>query len=247
MESSSISFPASSSLTTETRVLLSVKDLSVKFGEREVIHGLSCELRRGETLAVIGSNGSGKTVFLRALLGLLSCSGTIRWDESVTIGYVPQRVSLDRELPLRARDLLDAKARFLKYPRREIDHVAEVIGLSKALLDAPVSELSGGQFQKVLIAFALLGHPSVLLFDEPTTSLDGFSERQLYELLRKLKHLQHTSLIWVTHDLGIVSAYASRVLYLNPTGSRFGMPQDLLGEDVIEQLRSEPHHALGGR
>lgn len=247
MKSGPISFPANSSPATETRVLLSVEDLSVKFGQREVIHGLNCELRRGETLAVIGSNGSGKTVFLRALLGLVPCHGIIKWDESVTIGYVPQRISLDRELPLHARDLLDAKARFLKYPSREIDHVAEVTGLSKALLDAPVSELSGGQFQKVLIAFGLLGHPSVLLFDEPTTSLDGFSERQLYELLRKLKHLQHTSLIWVTHDLEIVSAYASRVLYLNPAASRFGMPQDVLGGDAIERLRSAPHHALRGQ
>src|SRR5690242_11666609 len=102
MKSSYISFPAKSSLVTDTQVLLSVKDLSVKFGQREVVHGLSCELRRGETMAVIGSNGSGKTVFLRALLGLVPHQGVIKWSESVTIGYVPQRISLDRQLPLRA-------------------------------------------------------------------------------------------------------------------------------------------------
>ena len=226
-------------------VVLSIRNLSVNFGSRRIVSSLDCDLEKGDVLAVIGANGSGKTVFVRTLLGLVPHGGTIHWIESAVLGYVPQRISLDRQLPLRARDLLHAKAGFLRYPAKEIDHIAETIGLSQTLLDSPVSELSGGQFQKVLIAFGLFGHPNVLLFDEPTTSLDGSSEEHFYEALRELNQGHGVTIVLVTHDLDVVSNVASKVVYLDLQHCRVGSPRAVLVPEVVERLRSVPLHLRG--
>src|SRR5579884_4085316 len=155
-----------------TNPWLSVSGLSVRFGNREILHDLSFEVRKGDCVAIIGPNGAGKTILLKALLHLIPYHGEIRWDRSARLGYVPQKVAADRQLPLSANDMLNAKARFLHLPTDEVQSVSAELGLTRELLSTSMGELSGGQFQKVLIAFALMGKPNVLLFDEPTASLD---------------------------------------------------------------------------
>jgi len=235
------------------KTILSVKDLTVNLDGRGIISGLSFELHEGEMLAIIGPNGAGKTVLLRTLLHMLPYQGEIRWMEGARIGYVPQRVAADRQLPLSANDLLNAKARFLKLSEADIGRATSLTNLTPELLNANMGVLSGGQFQKVLIAVALLGQPNVILFDEPTASLDELTEERVYELLHRLKEESGITVVLVSHDLSVVYRYATMVLCIGKGKPCFGPPKEVLTPEALEALYSAPpkyyqhladHHGL---
>jgi zinc transport system ATP-binding protein len=223
-----------------TNRLLSVTNLSVSFGNREVIHDLSFEVQPGDCVAIIGPNGAGKTVLLRALLELIPYRGEIRWRQGARPGYVPQKVAADRQLPLSAKDLLTAKTRFLKLPATELQLVSDELGLTNELLSTSIGALSGGQFQKVLIAFALLGRPNVLLFDEPTASLDELTEEHIYELLHSLQKDRGMTILLVSHDLSIVYRNANMVLCLSKGKTCMGPPKEILTPAMLQELYAAP-------
>jgi zinc transport system ATP-binding protein len=223
-----------------TDPILKVAGLAVAFEGRSIIHNLSFEVRAGEGLAVIGPNGSGKTTLLKALLNLLPYKGEIRWSGDARLGYVPQRVAADRELPLEVRDLLEAKARLLKLPATDVKKVSQEIGLGPELLASRIGVLSGGQFQRALIAFALLGKPNVLLFDEPTASFDEVTEERIYGLLHVLQAEKGITVILVSHDLSVVYRYADTVLCLNKGTPCMGPPREVLTPEALEELYSTP-------
>jgi zinc transport system ATP-binding protein len=152
----------------------------VQLEERSVVEDLSFELEPGERLSILGPNGAGKTVLLKALLNLLPYSGEIRWGDSVRIGYVPQKIDADTHLPLTFTDLFRAKCTTLKIAFDEVADIASRVGLTKQILRTPVGHLSGGQFQRGLIGFSLIGSPNVLLMDEPTASVDEPGEEHIY-------------------------------------------------------------------
>lgn len=221
-------------------VILSVRGLTVRFGQRVVIEGLSFELQQGDILAVLGPNGSGKTVLLKALLGLVGAEGEIRWAPEARIGYVPQKVAPDRALPVRVREILEAKARVLGLPGSVVEEAAGAAGLSTEVLESVAGVLSGGQFQKVLLAYALLGAPNVLLVDEPTASLDELSEERVYELLHHLQVERKLTVILVSHELSVVFRYANRVLCLSRGFTCAGSPSEVLTQQTLEALYGSP-------
>jgi len=161
------------------------------------------------------------------------------WSSTARLGYVPQKVAADRQLPLDVRDLLAAKARFLKLPPGDVDSAAKAVGLSAELLDSSVGIISGGQFQKALIAFALLGDPSGLLFDEPTASLDELAEERIYELVGRLRQERSLTVILVSDDLSIVYQSANQVLCLSKEPCS-GAPREVLTPELLESLYSAP-------
>ena len=220
--------------------LLSVRNLGVTFGNRAVLRQLSFDVYSGDCLAIIGPNGAGKTVLLKALQHLIPYEGEVRWGQEAHLGYVPQNVAADRELPLRIRELLAAKARVLHLADQETDQVSSELNLSPEFLSAGIGTLSGGQLQKVLIAFALLGHPNVLLFDEPTASLDELTEEHIYELVHQLQTQRGITLILVSHDLSVVYRYASRVLCLSKAKVCMGPPKEIMTPETLEQLYGAP-------
>lgn len=222
--------------------ILSVQNVGVTLDGKTIVEGISFELARGDNLAIIGPNGSGKTVLLRALLGIVPHSGNVRWAPGVKVGYVPQKIDADRHLPLSIGDLLRAKSRVLHLPADRVAVVGDVIGLSPEILDAPIGRLSGGQFQKAQIAFALLGDPNVLLLDEPTASLDQLTEERVYELIRRLQARFGLTLIVVSHDLSMVYREATQVLCLNRQGLCFGPPSQVLTPEALRTLFGEHHH-----
>jgi len=223
-----------------TNPLLDVTHLNVGFGNREIIHDLSFQVQQGDCIAIIGPNGAGKTVLFKALLNLIPYRGGIRWSPDARPGYVPQQIAADRQLPLSAKDLLAAKIGFLKLPATELQSVSSELGLTSELLSTNIGALSGGQFQKVLIAFALLGQPNVLLFDEPTASLDELTEEHVYELLHSLQTQRGMTILLVSHDLSIVYRNANMVLCLSKGRTCMGPPKEILTPALLEELYASP-------
>jgi zinc transport system ATP-binding protein len=220
--------------------VLTVSNIEVSFDGKNVLENVSMELGAGESLAVIGPNGAGKTVFLRALLGMIPYRGTITWASGTHIGYVPQKIDADRHLPINFKNLFTAKASVLNLRTSDIGNVIEIVGLSDNVLTTSVGHLSGGEFQRGLIAFALLGKPNVLIFDEPTASIDVAGEEQIYDLIHRLQDAQGITTIVVSHDLSFVYRYATKVFCLNQSGVCFGEPDDALTPEALEKLYG-PH------
>lgn len=219
--------------------LLTVKHLSVQLEGRSVVEDLSFDLAAGERLSILGPNGAGKTVLLKALLSLLPHRGEVAWAPDVRIGYVPQKIDADTHLPLTFTDLFRAKCTTLNIPDNEIGEIAQTVGLTPRILRTPVGHLSGGQFQRGLIAFSLLGNPNVLLMDEPTASVDEPGEEHIYELINRLQTQHQLASIMVSHDLSFVFRYATKVLCLNRLQVCFGSPTEALSTDVLTKLYGE--------
>jgi zinc transport system ATP-binding protein len=237
-----------------TNPRLSVAKLRIAFGGRVVIHDLSFQVNPGDCLAIIGPNGAGKTVLLKSLLGLLPHSGQIRWSPEARLGYVPQQVAADWQLPLRVKDLLEAKVRTLNLPVGTLASACAQVDFAPEILNATMGSLSGGQFQKALIAFALVGDPNVLLFDEPTASLDELTEDRVYELLHSLQQEKGITVLLVSHDLSVVYRYATKVLCLSKAEACMGAPKEILTPERLEELYAAPpkyyrhaehHHGQG--
>ena len=226
--------------------LLTVKNLSVRIAGKMIIENVSFDLAPRERLSILGPNGAGKTMLLRALLNLIPYSGEIRWAPRVRIGYVPQKLEADRHLPITYQDLFKAKSRTIGEAAELTAEIYESVGLTKDMMLTPVGHLSGGQFQRGLIGFALIGKPNVLLLDEPTASIDETGEEHIYELIHRLQDQYGLASIMVSHDLSFVFRYATKVLCLNRRSVCIGTPQVALAPEVMEKLYGEPfayyHH-----
>lgn len=219
--------------------ILTVSGLSISIAERSIIRNAHFSLQPKASLALIGPNGSGKTLLLKALLGLQSYTGVITWQPEVKLGYVPQHLSADPHLPLHGRELLEGKADVLELPKTEAASAAAWVG-SSDLLDQRLGTLSTGQLQRVLIAFALIGAPNVLLVDEPTSSLDEQAEGHFVELLRRARAERGTTVILVSHDLTLVRGFASHVLCLNGHEAFFGPATRMLVPEVLDRVYRQP-------
>ena len=192
--------------------LLSAKGLSVRLGGVDILSDVSLSLNRAEIVTIIGPNGSGKSTLLRALLGLIPPSkGQVTRAEGLRIGYVPQRLHIDRPLPMTAR-------RFLSLPLRCSDAQAATVlarcGVA-GVEGRQLADLSGGQLQRVLLARALLNQPDLLILDEPTQGLDQPGEAAFYQLIEEVRRDTGAAVLLVSHDLHVVMAASDRVICLN--------------------------------
>lgn len=226
--------------------LLTVENLSVRIEDKLIVEDVSFTLAPRERLSILGPNGAGKTVLLKALLDLSPYTGQVKWSAEARLGYVPQKIDADIHLPLTFTDLFRAKRVTLNATDEDLREVSDSMGLTRELLETPVGHLSGGQFQRGLIAFALLGKPNVLLLDEPTASVDEPGEEHIYELIHRLQSERNLASIMVSHDLSFVFRHATTVLCLNRQKVCFGTPREALSADVLEKLYGEPmgfyHH-----
>lgn len=215
---------------------LEVKDLSVTFGRDRVLRNLTFAVEAGSTLAIIGPNGAGKTVLFRALIGTVDFEGQVRWAPNTKIGYVPQKLDIERDLPLTGLEFLHAKAHVTHTPRDEVARALESVSLATEIAHRPIGTLSGGQFQRLLVAFALMGRPSVLLFDEPTAGVDQPGEESIYALFRQLQRERGFTLLLISHELNLVYRYADNVLCLSTRLSCFGPPLEVLTTERLQMM-----------
>lgn len=222
--------------------ILQVSGLSVELDNKQILRNISFSARKGETIAVIGPNGAGKTVLFRSLIGLIPYQGTIAWHPGTKIGYVPQRLYINRDFPLTTREFFCIKDR--NY--REINRVMSAVGFmtdspndntnSDSILKRQLASLSGGELQKVLIAWALIGAPDILLFDEPTSGIDISSEETIYSLLHRLQEKEKMTVILISHELQIVYRYATSVICLNKESICVGPPNKVMNDENLHKL-----------
>jgi zinc transport system ATP-binding protein len=216
----------------EGDTVLEVSDLTVTLEGQMVLSGLSFTVTRGEVLTILGPNGAGKTILLRALLGVLPCEGSIRWREDIRIGYVPQRLPYIRNIPISTSEFFALKTG----ASPDVGEMLHAVGLDPAIADKQIGDVSSGQFQRILIAWALAGDPDVLLFDEPTTGVDIGGEETVYALLARLHRERDLTMLIVTHDLAVVHRLSSTVLCLNKQSICQGPPLSTLTPENLERL-----------
>jgi zinc transport system ATP-binding protein len=204
-------------------------------------------VRRGEVLAIVGPNGAGKTVLFRSLLDLIPYSGEIDWKPGIRIGYVPQKLSIEHNFPLTVREFLEIKsAAGAHYSHHDIFQALESVGIKTGtdekhhlehhILNRPLGKLSGGELQRILIAWSMIGKPDVLLFDEPTAGIDAGGEETIYQLLHKLQMSATLTILMISHDLNIVYKYTDNVLCLNKKMLAFGKPKTILSQEGLASL-----------
>jgi zinc transport system ATP-binding protein len=220
--------------------LLEVDRLAIRFGAATILKDVSFRIERGESVAVIGPNGSGKTALFRALIGAVPSQGLLRWAPGIRFGYVPQKVDLARDLPITGIDFLRARGAARRIDDGAIEHAIGAVGLTPALCRQSVGSLSGGQFQRLLIAFALMGDPDVLLLDEPTAGIDEPGQERLNELIQRLQAERRLTVFLISHDLSVVHQHATHVLCLSGGTAHFGEPRTILSPDLLHEVYGTP-------
>lgn len=214
--------------------VLKVENLNVELEGEKILENLSFEVEEGEVIAILGPNGAGKTVLLKTLLGLIPFKGEIEWKPGIKIGYVPQRLPFIKDIPMNVKEFFELKNAKKNEIKKNLDSVA----LKEEILKKGIGDLSSGQFQRILIAWALVSNPQLLLFDEPTTGIDIGGQESIYELLGKLKKERNLTVLLVTHELNIIYRLASKCLCLNKKMLCYNIPKELTSER-ISQLYGE--------
>ncbi|MGI0132998.1 MAG: metal ABC transporter ATP-binding protein [Thermoplasmata archaeon] len=201
--------------------LLSVTHLTVQRDRRLVLDDVSFDVPRGARLAIVGPNGAGKTTLLRVLLRAIPFRGEVRWAVPVRIGYVPQKL-VETDIPLSVEEFLAMKC------PGDYAECLRTVGLDHGLIRETIGTLSGGELQRVLIAWAIVDHPEVLLFDEPTSNVDAGSQEVILDTLSDIQRKTGVTLLMVTHDVHAVHHFATWVLALDRRVRFDGSPEDLL-------------------
>ena len=222
--------------------ILKVEGLRVSFDQNTVIKNLSLSVNRGDVVAIVGPNGAGKSVLFRAILDLILYYGQVHWAKGIKVSYIPQRFNIDRDIPLSVGEFLKFKTKNYK----SIVKALEAVGLTdskhddyhikKHVLGERLGWLSGGQLQRVLIAWAIIDNPDVLLFDEPTTGIDVGGEETIYNLLEKLNKERSMTILLISHELNIVYKYATNVICLNKEMICYGTPSQVLDPESLAKL-----------
>jgi zinc transport system ATP-binding protein len=215
--------------------ILEVENLSVAYGNAEVLQDVSLQIARGQFVCLIGPNGAGKSTLLKTIIGLVPAVSGRVISHARQIGYVPQQLPLDPDLPLTVAEFLSlrlTKTRWWFGPwrtamRDQIESQLREIGAAH-LIDRRLGRLSGGEFQRVLVAYALLNDPDLLLLDEPLTGVDIRGGLSFDGLLHHLHDHRHISILMVSHDLHLVEHLSDTVFCINRDVCCHGNPREVL-------------------
>jgi len=221
--------------------IVEVKNLTVSYDNNIVLSNISFEIEAGSICAIIGPNGSGKTTLLKAILGLIEIKqGEIKiLGKNIKqvldkISYVPQRFSFDKTFPITVEEFM-ALSLAKDGSRKLIAEKLQELEMHKTK-NQLLSELSGGQLQRVLIARSLLNNPKILFWDEPISGIDIGGERTFYQLAKHLNQDHKITIVLVSHELDVVYKFANQVVCLNKKLICQGLPEKVLTPDKISEL-----------
>ncbi len=192
--------------------ILSATGITAKHGRNTVLHNVDLSLKAGEIVTIVGPNGSGKSTLLRVLIGALRpTKGKVTRKDGLRIGYVPQKLHIDPTMPMTVRRFLD-----LPTPVSDDDAVhALFTSGAQRVHSQQMASLSGGQFQRVLLARAILGRPDVLMLDEATQGLDQPGSARFYQQIDAVRRELNCAVLMVSHELHVVMSASDRVICLN--------------------------------
>jgi zinc/manganese transport system ATP-binding protein len=234
--------------------VLAVDGISVRLAGRQILDDVRFAIGPGEFVGLIGSNGAGKTTLLRVILGLQpTASGSVSIGGGPTargrrqVGYVPQKIQLDPDMPVRARDLvglgLDGNRLGIALPSRRkrqlVDEMLAAVDASR-FASQRVGSLSGGEQQRVMIAHALISQPRLLLLDEPLANLDIRSAQEIISLLAKISRQQQVAVLISAHEMNPLLPVMDRIVYMAGGRAASGTTDEVIREDVLSKLYG--HH-----
>jgi zinc/manganese transport system ATP-binding protein len=243
--------PAVAANATAGQDLLRLENIGVRLGGRQILSGVSFTVAPGQFTGLIGPNGAGKTTLLRVILGLQTpTEGRVLLNGSPRprrggrlIGYVPQKLAIDQDMPLRARDVvglgIDGHKLGFALPsasrRRLVTEALQEVG-AESYADARIGELSGGEQQRVLIAHALIGKPKLLLLDEPLANLDLKSERGIVSVLARLAREHQIAVLISAHDMNPLMRETDTVVYVAAGRAAAGRTDEVIRSEVLTAL-----------
>lgn len=230
------------------KTLISARDISLQFDQRNVLNDISFSISERQIVTLIGPNGAGKTSLVKIVLGLLKPSaGSVDTRKGLRIGYMPQRLHIDQSMPV-------SVDRFLKLAvnanNNEIDSALNEVGAT-SLKDNQLYSLSGGELQRVLLARALIQDPDLLVLDEPAQGVDVNGQAELYRLISDIRDRHSCGILLVSHDLHLVMSATDEVICLNQHVCCHGHPEqvsndpaylEMFGKKDAEALAVYTHH-----
>lgn len=225
-----------------TSPLVKLADASLAFDNRVVWSNLNLEVQPGEFIAVIGANGSGKSMLFKTILGQQRLTSGSVQTNSHRIGYIPQHRAVDAGLPLRAQDLvrfgLDGQRFGFGWPslakRQQVQQALQAVA-ALSLAKTPIGRLSGGELQRIRVAQALISQPDLILADEPLSALDINHQRIVAELVANRAN-RSSAVLFITHDLNPIIQHVDRVLYLARGRYSIGTPDQVMRSEVLSEL-----------
>jgi zinc/manganese transport system ATP-binding protein len=226
--------------------LVRLDNVAVRLGGRQILQDVSLAINAGEFTGLIGPNGAGKTTLLRVILGLQpTTEGTV--TRHATVGYVPQKLLIEPDMPLRVKDVvalgIDGQRFGIPLPTRQrrdrVLAMLEAVG-ADGYKDARVGELSGGEQQRVMIAHALISKPKLLLLDEPLANLDISSAHSIVSLLAKLSRSEQIAILLSAHDMNPLLPVMDSIVYVAAGHVATGTPDEVVQSDVLTRLYGQP-------
>ncbi|AMW32853.1 metal ABC transporter ATP-binding protein [Fervidobacterium islandicum] len=209
--------------------VITVRNLSVRYGQIEVLRNVSFKVFKKDFVGIIGPNGAGKSTLIKALLGMIPYEGEIVLNGKV--GYVPQLSSFNREFPISVYDFVRVSIRKEKNWRKLVDEALTKVGL-ECFGERLVGTLSGGQYQRVSLARAIVSKPDIVILDEPESGVDEMGKARFYDLLYEMNEKWGITILMVSHDIGMVFEKCKTVMCLNKTLHCHGPTREIRPEDV---------------
>ena len=219
-------------MENKNKVLLKVENVGFSINDKSLVKGVSFEVKQSEIVTLIGPNGSGKSTTAKIALGIYkNIDGKVK-TYTDKIGYVPQKISIDWTLPIRVLDFMSLTENLTQ---DQINTALNLTGVEH-LKDKSLSNLSGGEFQRVLIARAISKKPELLVLDEPVQGVDFKGEIALYELIKQISEKMKCGILLISHDLHVVMSATDFVLCLNGHVCCSGAPHKVVKDSKYKEL-----------